>query len=297
MPASAAPHHVWIDAVFERLLNEIPAATLNARGGARPQLSWRDFIDVPEWGTPARAKWVFHGPEDARAEWAKIREGQAANAALVRTWRVFRYMQRALSQGICWKNLDTLVPQAEAFVDRGLARLARRYPLIAAEPPPHTDAAAVFRLTAIVDAICQAGTVTLRSQNGRGVLEIVNPFGCRLMFRPDRNHPEWFVVMVANNQKDLSNFSAVWRRLCLTRADADRLVTEVKKGLGVKRRPGPAPAVLNDLMDKMRKYVEKNGVDAFKDAKQIGLKNLFGHSERWCAVAKKLVLAEMAMRR
>jgi hypothetical protein len=239
MPASAAPRHVSIDAVFERLFNEIPAATLNALGGAPSQLSWRDFIDVPEWGTPAGAKWVFLGAEDARAEWAKIREGRTANIALVRTWRVFRYMQRASSRGTRWKDLDKLVPQAEAHVSRLVARLARRYPLITAEPPPHTDAAVVFRLTEIADAIRQAGTVTLHSQNARGELEIVNPVGCRLWFCSDRDYPEWVVVMVANNPKDLRNFSATWRRLCLTHEDADALVAEVKQSL---RLPVPTPS-------------------------------------------------------
>jgi hypothetical protein len=150
--------------------------------------------------------------------------------------------------------------------------------------------------------------------NGGGVLKVVRPDPFLDFFREvERTELVWRIRYLPEGSRlpregfwgDLAigaDAAAQLRDAIAGRslpADAaGRLVTEVKKGLGVKRRPGPPPTVFNELMDKMRKYVEENGADALKDAKQIELKSLFGHSERWCAVAKKSVLAEIeAMRR
>jgi hypothetical protein len=235
------------------------------------------------------------------AEWGKIRAGQYGNAAHVRTCCVNRYMQRALSREMdwkdaeaVWKDAEKLVPQAEAHIDRIIARLSRRYPMLAAAPLTQANSGtALSDLTARVNAVWQRGTGTLRCQNDRGEMEIVEPTGRRLLFAPDRNYPEWRIVIEVNNPKDTGKFGAARRRLYLTRKDASRLVAEVKKDLGVKKRSGPPPVVLNHLIEKMRKYADKNGIAALRDAKQAVLPILFGGSQRWCAEARRKVLAEI----
>jgi hypothetical protein len=230
MSAPAAAQCVRIDKVFDRLLDEVPATILDALAPSS-QLSWRDFNGDKAMETLARA------------EWTKIRDGQVANIALVRTWRVYRFIQRAVPPGTSIADADKLVPQAEAFVDRCLARLSRRYPALAAAQPPSANWNVLNDLTARVNGAWQGGAGALYSQNDRGELERIDPAGRRLMFSPDRNYPEWVIVIEVSSPKDAGKFGAARRRLYLPPVEADALVVEVKRSLGLPVLMMPAPTV------------------------------------------------------